>query len=1081
MASAAGRFHSRDDLPHFTRNLDGGGQEMLSCFPDETKNNGPQEESRFSVTLGKGRRRMTKPYSRARARLFNTAGLTLLSLAIGLPAMAQDVQEAQAVEEVIISGSRVIRDGSQAPTPVTVLGAEQLTTSSPRNIQEAIASLPAFNGSSGINTPVMAAGSNQVGGFLNLRGLGFNRTLVLLDGRRVAPQAGTGGVDFNLLPQALISRVDVVTGGASAAYGSDAVAGVVNVILDTNFRGVKGVLQGGISDKGDVGSYQASITTGNSYLDDRLRVMASATIRRNNPVYNGMSARSWFRNGYGRLTNPAGGTGTAAQQAWYFDINQRNYNGGVILAGTNGGNLSLRNPITNVTTSYQVLNAPTALQNTKFLPGGIVSPFDPGTSNTAANQVGGDGSRNNISLAGLLEAESYFARATFDLTPTTELYIQGMAATAHTRYEPSTNQFVQDTKFVVFEGNPFIPADIATRLAAIPLTSFQGTPAAPNGTPMCGYAFQTAQEQAAGAPMRTDIRCFRMARIFQEDYAITRVTGDALNDNFDLVAGFRTEIFGGYRFSGYVEHGEARFRTYTYGNNILERSYTAVDVISNPAVGGVPGVAAGAPVCRISVEFPSEANGCQPLNIFGYGAPSQAAFDWILGRSRHTFKNIQNVAALDIAGEPFQLPAGSVAFALGAEYRTLDVKQTVDPLQLTEKTGNFIRGYTAAKSGGPYYFTNQTRYAGEVSVKEIYTELDIPILRDLPLAESLSLNAAYRITDYSNSGKVNTYKIGLSYQPVESFRFRGTFSRDIRAPSPVELFSRSQGRANQVDPKYGTTGEVFTIGIGNLGLVPEEADTKAFGVVFTPTWIPGLTASVDWYDITLTDSIGQLGTPRILEECHVRTPPNTELCQYIVRDPATDRLTSVFNPFLNLNERKTAGIDVELGYRFEPTFIPGTLALRALLGYIDEGYTVAPGGSPVNDVGSVAGDRPRVKSQIAATYTNGPASLYLQANYIGHGYFSNTHYEGGWNVRTNSATNTVTDNTAGANVTFDLTGRYKFGEDQQYEAFLTVTNIFDKEPIIGTGSQNASNYTVANNSLYDTIGRYYTTGLRFRF
>ena len=164
------------------------------------------------------------------------------------PALAQESE----IGEVVVTGSRTARDGSQAPTPVTVMGFDELERSSPRNIVEGLTSLPAFRGSTSTNTPALSTANNNTGSFLNLRALGAQRTLVLLDGRRVAPASNNGATNFNLLPQSLISRVDVVTGGASAAYGSDAVAGVVNVVLQTDFEGLKGTVQGGISSHNDV-------------------------------------------------------------------------------------------------------------------------------------------------------------------------------------------------------------------------------------------------------------------------------------------------------------------------------------------------------------------------------------------------------------------------------------------------------------------------------------------------------------------------------------------------------------------------------------------------------------------------------------------------------------------------------------------------------------------------------------------------------------------------------------------------------------------------------------------------------------
>jgi len=1021
--------------------------------------------------------------------LFATvSALSLMAVFNG--AYAQETA-AEAVEEVIITGSRVIRDGSQAPTPVTVMGVEQLNNDAPRNPQEALTNLPVFAGSQSTNTGQMAVGgSNQTGGFLNLRGLGGNRTLVLLDGRRVAPAGGDGSTNFNLLPQSLISRIDVVTGGASAQYGSDAVAGVVNVITENNFTGLKGSIQGGISDRGDVGSYRATLTAGGDYLDDRLHVIASGLINRTDPVYRSDGARDWVRTskqrqivGAGKSTTlPDTGTGTGAVSDLYANVNQRFTVGGVLLPGAANGPANLVNQ--------------TALSGIgrQFLPGGISGIYEPGTQITNQNQVGGSGVRQAIGLAALLESNSMFARATFDLTDVTEIYLQAMSSTAHNRYDLSFGQAIANTQITIFEGNPFIPADVAALLAASTPTSDAA------GSTLCGQAALTSEQLALYRTGPTDtrinpatsqlypappaLRCFKMSRQITEK---GRLAGDIQNDIYDLVAGFRTEIFG-LRLSGYYEHGQNRTRTLTANNQHLERTYAAADVIANPAVGGVPGVAAGAPVCRMSVVSPTLQPACTPANYFGFGSLSEQALDFIFDDSFHRLKTRQDVAALDLAGNLFELPAGPVDFAVGIEARRLAVQQIGDFQMSRYKDGNGIRGFPAFYRGviGAYLFTNQQSYGGEVTVKEGYAEVVVPLLKEVFLAEDLSLNAAYRYTEYSNSGGVKSYKVGATYRPVKSFLFRGAYSRDIRAPSPVELFQgNAQGAGLIADPNPpapflpGAQFQVVTSTRGNPLLKPETADSYTAGVVFTPTWIEGLSLSVDYWDIAIEDAIGTLGAASVLDLC---AQGNQNLCQYVIRAPVTGILQSVINLQLNLNERATSGLDFEANYRTELPFVPGRFNFRVLAGYLDEASTTPLGGNALDSVGQVASlSFPHLKGQGSINWENGPVSLNIQVKYVGHGYQNvTTTSEGGWNPISNSTTNTIVNNRIGSHTTFDIGGRYKFGEDLQYEAFLTVNNFLDRDPQMTTGG-SATNIQATNNELYDTIGRYYTTGLRFRF
>jgi len=1031
-----------------------------------------------------GNNRM-KNSTRISTRNRHLCGASLVGLALAAIATGAYAQEdASALEEVVITGSRTVRDGSQAPTPVTVITVEQLANSAPRDLAQALSALPAFANNSNTNTPTFTATNNNQGSFLNMRGMGARRTLVLLDGRRLAPTAGDGTVDFQMLPQSLVSRIDVVTGGASAVYGSDAVAGVVNVILDTRFTGIKGSVQGGISDKGDVGSYRVNLTAGGRYLNDRLTVLASYGHSRSNQEPNAIGARRWANSGAARLSL---GTGATQYSDIFLDVNQRNYPGGLVLPGAGPANLF-----------------PVAGQGIKFINSPVGGPaftsvydigtFDPRTGvrlSTTNNQQGGDGTRNAVALTALGEVTTTFARATYDFSDTWSVYVQGMAGQTYNVAELSADQhFGTGTFYTIFEGNPYLPPNIAAALAAATVTD-PGPVGGVSG-PVGNYtlAFQNTCNAAASLaaisqtnrPNGTNIaKCFQLARYNNDN---PRIYTDVLNNSFDLTTGFQGEIFGKYRLSGYYGHGQSRYRTETRENFIQERGYAAMDVVANPAVNGVPGVAAGTPVCRVSLTNPTLYPGCQPHNPFGYGSTSQAANDYMYGTSLHRLKTRQDVVALDLAGDVFELPAGSIAGAIGVERRQLYVQQITDALSQRIKQGTGIRGYPAnfVNVIGGYSFTNQQPYSGSFTVQELYGELDIPLLKDLPLAQDASINLAGRYTDYSTSGGVKTYKIGLDYRPVESVRFRGTYSRDIRAPSPLDLFQGgSQGTAAINDPfKGGQVTNIFTATVGNRNLQPEIADTYAAGVVLTPTWVPGVTVSVDWYSIAIEEAIGSLSVQQVIDFCFL-DPSNTALCSNVARGASTDpavlgNVARITSPFLNLTELETSGVDVELSYRRDLTLLPGTLTTRLLMTYLDTYVETAPGGGVTIATGQIGNGnaQPRLKGQASMNWDAGPVTLFAQAKYIGHGVIYKQLTESGLGP------NTIIDNRVGSHLLFDLTGKYRFGEDSQYEAFLTIQNLFDKDPKIAPGT-NVNTVVPTNTQLYDSVGRYYTTGLRFRF
>jgi len=980
---------------------------------------------------------MARPHSAVRKicwlQSVSVGGLLAAGLLGASPAIAQESE----LVEVVVTGSRTVRDGTQAPTPVTVVGAEELERSAPRNIVEGLTSLPAFRGSTSTNTPALSTASNNTGSFLNLRGLGAQRTLVLLDGRRVAPAANNGATNFNLLPQALISRVDVVTGGASAAYGSDAVAGVVNVVLQTDFEGFKASVQGGVSSHDDVASQKISLTAGRALMGDRLHVVGSLFYNRTDEVLSALGARDWASDGDGRLII---GTGASQYSAIFKNVNQNNYGGGVILAGTANGPANLVGP--------------TGLfpNGVKFLPGGTPSPYDRGTFVTANNAVGGDGSRNTTSLAGGLQQTSAFGRATYDVSDDFEIYGQLMWAKARNIYQPSTNQNQTATQITIFEGNPFIPAEIAAALAASAPTTTTGT--------ACG--------RAAGTPT-VALRCFKMSRIHQEDVGgYNRITNIARNETIDVVVGFNAKVFGDYRLSGYYEHGYNDYKTETRDNAKWENFFAAADAVRDPASGQI--------VCRAALTNPGLYPGCTPINLFGAGSPSTEALNYAFVTSYFRTEIVQDVAALDFAGEPLQLPAGPLAIAVGAEYRRFKVDQTADPGNAAIKSGTGIRGFPSSLTGlpGAYNFGNVSTFEGVVNVREAYAEVNIPLIKDQPLIHQLEINAAGRYTDYSTSGGVTTYKIGGVYSPFEDLRFRATYSRDIRAPSPIELFQgNGQGSQTVIDPFNGSqTFNILGSVRGNKELDPEEADTYAAGVVYRPSFLPGFVASVDYYNIAVNGAIGTLTTQVTVDSCF---RGNTALCGNIVRD-GNGVIISVLQPYLNLQKLKTSGVDVELSYRAEIPSIPGAFSTRLLVGYLAEYSTTAPGSAEIDSTGQVGSgvSNPRYRAQGAVTWDNGPLALTLEANFIGAGYQNKQLAEAP------NGANTIVDNHVPSVTTFDLSGRYRFGASKQFEAFAVVNNLFDQDPPVAPGT-NSANFIQTNYELYETIGRYYVAGVRFRF
>jgi outer membrane receptor protein involved in Fe transport len=394
-------------------------------------------------------------------RQVHLAGLSRLLLGasalalLARPALAQSSASSTAeqapttVEAITVSGSRVVRDGYQAPTPTTVVGVEQLQAQAAPNVADAINMLPEFSG--GTTTHASGGGgSNPSKGTsqLNLRGLGANRTLVLMDGMRVPPAALDGAVDINVLPNALISRIDVVTGGASAAYGSDALTGVVNFVLDRNFTGIKALAQGGVTTYGDDKSYNLTLTGGAPLAGGRGHILLNAEVAKSDGILD--MPRDWNRTGWKVLNNPAY-TPTNGQP-------QLLIRSGVGLAQATSGGLINSGP----------------LMGTTFGPGGAPRQFNYGTVALGGVLMeGGEWQADDHSLdSGLdqrVSRSNLFGRVSFDLTDNIEVWSLGSygygratAPCCYSYYLPSV---------IIQRDNPYIPASVAAQMTALGLTS----------------------------------------------------------------------------------------------------------------------------------------------------------------------------------------------------------------------------------------------------------------------------------------------------------------------------------------------------------------------------------------------------------------------------------------------------------------------------------------------------------------------------------------------------------------------------------------------------------------------------------
>lgn len=944
-------------------------------------------------------------------------------LAVGLATAAQAQAQAPAapvddqVEEVTVTGSRVVRDGFQAPTPVTVVGAQQLQEQAVTRLVDVSRNLPVFRNQGGARSGSNGS-ANGGQGSLNMRGLGANRNLILLDRRRVVPSTGNGIVDVNILPSALVQRIDVVTGGASAAWGSDAVSGVVNFVLDTKFTGFKSELSAGVSSHGDNGEGTLNVAVGRGFDDDRGHVIASAEYFVGGPQ--DLMDRDWLAARPGVINNPAY-TATNGQPR-RIKVSE-----GIVAAYMSTGGLVNG---CRTATGGNIPNC--SLAGTAFGPGGSVHRFVYGTYvnptgnmiQPAGPDVFGDYTNiyDNIKMVNPSERVSLFVHANHELGERVRGFVEAMytKSVIGPSYSVPPYRFGTSatTWLSVSADNAFLPAAVRAQMSG------------PGGGNPAGPAF------------------LNVGRI-NEDW-----TGNSeiknTNTTKRAVVGFDGDINENWTWNAYYQYGQNTYYGTVKDNLITSRNGVTAQGNVNLAVDAVVNPATGQIVCRSTLTNPN--NGCQPLNIFGQGVASQAAIDYILGDQWTRQEYDQHVVEFSVAGDLFSTWAGPVSLATGASYRREEIDAKSDPLSIESAFG----------------IGNPKPYAGKYSVKEGFGELVIPVLKNEGLGTA-DVNLAGRVTDYSTSGRVETWKVGLTWSPIDDIRLRFTRSRDIRAPSLQELYTGAvQSRGSVIDRfKPGSvTFNIQQLSGGNIDLKPEIADTTAVGVVLQPRWFSGFTASVDYYKIDIRDTISTIGVQQIVDRCFAG---NAELCNQITR--VNGDIIEIRSTNLNLAGFKTDGVDIELAYRspladFREGW-SGEIGLRALANYVGT-FETSDGVTSLDLAGSLGDQQPHWTVQTSAFYQNGPLRLTMTNRYIGSGVVSNEF----------RAPNEIDDNHVAARLYTNLNVNYAFERwGSRSEVYLNVDNIFGVKPPEGFGW----GYGLSASPQYDVIGRMFKVGLRVRY
>ena len=993
---------------------------------------------------------------------------SVLSCGAALVALAGSAfaQSSGTVESVTVTGSRVISDIVNSPTPVTIVTAEQLQATTPSNIPDGLNKLPVFAGS---NVPRLAGngggGNSSSGGVpqnvLALRNFGVQRTLVLLDGHRATPTGSDGSVDIDTLPQMLVSRVDVVTGGASAVYGSDAVTGVVNFILDKKFEGLKIDANAGISTYGDGASVKFGAAFGTSLLGGRAHFEGAL--------------RHFQQDIIPAFARPIGR-----------------------LVVTQAGNGSFANPFTNVLNTRKPDSPPGGLiqgclpacplaDNQQFVSNGVLGPFNPGQTTGTGNQnSGGDGGYNSFGTAQTaLRQNELFSRFSYDLSPDTVVYVQGSASEAFssgwwfpTKETPTNSSGgvakgaapaggtsnLQASTF--YKNNAFLPAAVQTALGN-------------NGTnPVSVQVSPTASPNSI-QPSNT----FQLGSYFQGTGPAGLVGTRNVNRNLSITAGLDGTVFGDYSWDLFYTHGENRQAVDNLNNSNYQKQFAASDAVLN---------AQGQVVCYATTPAAGAAAnaayaGCVPINPFGPTSVTQSAYAYITGTTFFHLTNILDDVGGSISGTAFDGWAGPVKFALSAEMRWNDY--TVTSNANSNSTVN-CAGLRICNQNLPLWAQNIVNPVhASNNVWEFSGEVDAPLVKDVPLIQSLSLNLAGRYTDYSTSGAVQTWKIGGDWHVNDSIRFRATTSIDIRAPTLADLFnpvSQSVTGYTDVVVQPNQTRTLFLQDQGNPNLTPEVARTYTAGIVVTPDFIPGLSASLDYYTIKLSNAISSLsgGSSQLQIAC-AASGGTSPLCDLWTRpNPYTDTSvanfpTAIFRRSINASFQKIEGWDFETDYGWEMADIvdgwSGSWTARLLANYqpVNESIQV-PGQTPLT-----WSDSPKGHVTVFLRYQRDNWAIGLQDHWIG-GFSRKTTAP--VNLASQTAANQIYTNPHVHSVNYldmNLERNFEIGGGQ-YTGYFTVQNLTNSQSdVYVTSGAVGLRYAIPFGQ--DLIGRYYTIGLRANF
>lgn len=1014
---------------------------------------------------------------------------------------------------IVVTGTRIRTPNLASPLPVTSVGGQEFFETGNVSVGDTLAELPSIRGTFTQANSTRFLGTAGLN-LLDLRGLGTVRTLVLVNGRRhVGGDVLSSGVsvDVNTIPADMIERVDVVTGGNSAVYGSDAIAGVVNFILKDDFEGISLRGQGGISKYGDAGSYFVSGIWGTNFADGRGNVAVNAEYARRDQAFG--NEREWFRQVWTVVdSDPAGtpnGSDGVPDRVLNPDFRSSTFN--------NTGNIRFGGPGTTLSCGTDPQGNPYTCPFI-FLPNGQLVPQTGTRVGLGPNGqfIGGNG-------------EGFFSGQQIQITPQLDRYT--VNAVSHFEVSPALVPFVEakysrtDSVGTGTSGPAFI-AGGGVGVFGDPyqfVGGFNREQISINNPFLTDQARDLIIEQRTLAGLTTtDATRFVVQ---QSLLNLGARTEEATRQTYRIVGGIRGDIGNNWNYEASLNWGKLDEKTTILGNLDVQRMLLAMDAEVDPATGQI--------VCASQID-PSRAFGyypwfyntfygsdypgadpnadarlandvaaCTPVNVLG-GQFTQAQRDYLLLDTVAIGKTEQFNAMAFISGDSsrwFELPGGPVGIVLGAEYRTDDLFYHQDE--------EVTLGYT-------FYNAIPTFDAPKSKVKEAFGEIRLPIARNLPLVNEFEISAAARVSDYSlgTTGTVWAYNGNVIYSPVEGLRLRGNYARSVRAPNQVELFSPlgqnfqlvtdpcdvnaiGAGTANRpvncaaAGVPAGTaitysSSLPFQSG-GNVLLEAEKSDSITIGAVATPRFLPGFSLSADYYNITVNNVIQGVAAQTILNLCYDLPSLNNPFCALFQRAGASGGhggvpygivANSLIQAPVNFAKLKTRGLDVEVAYRRNIANV-GRLDARLAWTHVFELTQFVNPSDPEfgNRVLSEIGD-PQDAFNLNTSLKTGPVTFGYQGRYIGKMIvFSGSlgQYEDFFPFQDRPPQNADFAERTWLPARIYHDARVSFDAGNRFNFYVGVDNFTDEKP------KYASSGLGGGSAIYDTIGRFYYAGVVAKF